>query len=204
MKLDADTLRQQIPYYLASKERKELLDGLKSIASGGEANYFLSPYNDTFKNEMLQGDGWRGFRLFDFDTGEQLSVIGLVLSNTCDVDPENSQEISTRVIFAPLVELADYTSLLQESGIDRESIKNKIDSIRAQKTYDTLYLPANGPLKKEYVIRFDDIHSMPIAAYHNADDKEKLFTLSAVGFYMLVFKLSVHFCRLQEGIQRKN
>ena len=202
MKLNIDTLRQQIPYYLTN--RKELLEGLKAIASGGKDDYFMSPYNDSFKNQMLQGDGWRGFQLFDFDTGERISVRGLVLSNTCDIDPKNSRETPTLVTFVPLLELADYMSILRENGIKQQRIKHKIDSIKAQKVNNILYLPADGPLKEEYIVPFDNIHSMPITAHHNAHDKEKLFTLSDVGFYMLVFKLSIHFCRLQEGIQRKS
>ena len=202
MKLDTDALQQQIPHYLTSK--KELLKGLEAISSGGKTNYFMSSYDDTYENAMLQGDGWRGFRLFDFDTGERISVRGLVLSNTCDIDPENSREFPVLVTFVPLIELADYRSILEESGVKKQSIKDKIDSIKAQEVSNIFYLPAGGPLKEDYIVPFDNIHSMPIDAYHNAHDKEKLFTLNYVGFYMLVFKLSIHFCRLQEGIQRKS
>ena len=56
MEPDVDTLRQQIPCYLASDDGKELSEGLRTIVSGGRGNYFLSPYNNVFKNEMLQGD----------------------------------------------------------------------------------------------------------------------------------------------------
>ena len=45
---------------------------------------------------------------------------------------------------------------------------------------------------------------MPVAAHVDASDREKLFTLSNTGFYMLVLELSVHFCRLQEKVNRKN
>ena len=204
MELDIDALKQQIPHYLTSSDRKVLLDGLKAIASGGKVDYFLSTYDDAFKNEMLQGDGWRGFQLFSFYTGERFSVKGLVLSNSCDINPENSKQIRSRVIFAPLVKLEKYRFLLQKNGINQENIRDAIDSVKAQKVYNALYLPAEGPLEEEYIIRFDDIHSMPITAHHNSHDKEKLFTLSNTGFYMLIFKLSVHFCRLQEGIRRKN
>lgn len=114
MELDIDALKQQIPHYLTSSDRKVLLDGLKAIASGGKVDYFLSTYDDAFKNEMLQGDGWRGFQLFSFYTGERFSVKGLVLSNSCDINPENSKQIPSRVIFAPLVKLEKYRFLLQK------------------------------------------------------------------------------------------
>ena len=46
----------------------------------------------------------------------------------------------------------------------------------------------------------DDLHSMPIELHGQA--AEKLFTLSMAGFYLFVLKLSVHFCRLHENVDR--
>lgn len=153
---------------------------------------------------MLQGDGWRGFQLFQFETGRRKSVKGIILSNSCDVDPSNLRDIPGRVIFAPLVEFSDYKSVLEETNISTEKIQAKIDSIKAQKTTNIFFLPGNGPLKKEYVVHFDTVQSMPLKAHLQNPDREKLFTLSNVGFYMLTFKLSIHFCRLHENVNRKN
>lgn len=79
----------------------------------------------------------------------------------------------------------------------------KIAAIKAQKTSNIFYLPAGGVLQDDYVVRFDDAHNMPVAAHAKLEGREKLFTLSNTGFYMLVLKLSVHFCRLQEKVNRK-
>ena len=70
-----------------SKDRQVLVNELKAISRGGTADYFLGQTRDAFKSDMLQGDGWRGFQLFMFDTGKRRSVQGLVISNSCDVDP---------------------------------------------------------------------------------------------------------------------
>ena len=152
---------------------------------------------------MLQGDGWRGFQLFIFESGERRSVRGVVLSNSCDVDPENPRDVPARVIFAPLVKLSAYEALLAKSGIDAAKVQAKITSIRAQKTTNVFFLPASGTLAEDHVVRLDEAHSMPVAAHIGSADREKLFTLSNTGFYMLVLKLSVHFCRLQERVNRK-
>lgn len=202
MEFDVDTLRQQIPYYLTSGDRRTLIRELRDIASGGTANYFLSPYNDTFKDHVLQGDGWRGFQLFHFTTGKRRSVKGLVLSNSCDIDLENQRDMPTRIIFAPLVKLAFYRSMLEKANIDKMQVANKINSIKAQKTTNIFYLPADGPLEEEHIVRLDTVQSMPVAAHRDSSDREKLFRLSSTGFYMLIFKLSVHFCRFQENINR--
>ncbi|MFZ5708815.1 MAG: hypothetical protein ACOY4T_03890 [Pseudomonadota bacterium] len=203
MEFDAESLEKQIPFYLTADDQQVLVRELKAIAGGGAADYLLGEYRDSFKDVMLQGDGWRGFQLFIFESGERRSVRGVVLSNSCDVDPENPRDVPARVIFAPLVKLSAYEALLASSGIDEVKVRAKIASIRAQKTTNVFFLPASGPLAEDYVVRLDEAHSMPVAAHVGSADREKLFTLSNTGFYMLVLKLSVHFCRLQEKVNRK-
>ena len=202
MNLDVESLQQQIPYYLTSRDRQALVNELKAISQGGTADYFLGRTRDAFKSDMLQGDGWRGFQLFMFDTGDRRSVQGLVLSNSCDVDPNNRRDLPARVIFAPLVKLATYEALLGKRNIKQRKIGEKLAAIRAQKTSNLFFLPSGGPLVDDHIVRLDDAHSMPVAAHSTAMDREKLFTLSNTGFYMLVLKLSIHFCRLQEKVNR--
>jgi hypothetical protein len=202
MNFDSETLQQQIPYYLTAADRQVLVRELRDISNGGSADYLLSPYHDSFKADMLQGDGWRGFQLFEFDTGEKRSVQGLVMSNSCDVAPGNPRHVPARVIFAPLIKLAAYEELLRVSGIDKAKVNEKLASIRAQKTTNVFFLPAGGPLSQDHVVRLDHAHSMPVAAHRGAPDCEKLFTLSNTGFYMLILKLSFHFCRMHEKINR--
>ncbi len=80
----------------------------------------------------------------------------------------------------------------------------KLVSIRNQNTNNVFFLPASGPLKEDHVVRLDDIHSMPLGVHVSAKDRYKVFTLYNTGFYLLVLKLSIHFCRLHEAVNRKN
>ena len=63
---------------------------------------------DRFQQEMLQGDGWKRLQLRNFETGEKIFINGVVLSNTCDVAPDNQRDLPVRIIFAPLIPLAVY------------------------------------------------------------------------------------------------
>ena len=90
------------------------------------------------------------------------------------------------------------------SCLNSKIIEQKINSIIAQKTSNIFYLPASGALEDDYIIRLDELHSMPFSAHRESPDRQKLFTLSNTGFYMLVLKLSVHFCRFQEKINRSS
>jgi len=202
MSIDPESLKQQIPYYLTAEDQKILVNELKAISAGEGASYFLSDYNNDFGSAMLQGDGWRGFKVCLLEKGELRSVRGLVLSNSCDVDLNNKRDLPSRVIFAPIVKLSIFEKILKDSGIDDGKITEKLSAIRSQRTTNIFYLPAGGPLKEDHLIRFDETHSMPLSLYNDSDEKEKLFTLSNTGFYMLILKLSVHFCRLQENINR--
>ena len=203
MIFDEESLRQHIPHYLTTEDRRALVRELKAISQGGTGSYILSSHRDSFEDDMLQGDGWRGFQLFLFDTGIRRSVRGLVLSNSCDIDPDNKRDVPARVVFAPLVKFAQFEDILRASGIGNEKISEKLAAIRAQKTTNLFFLPSGGPLREDHIVRLDDIHSMPLSAHIDSADREKLFTLSNVGFYMLVFKLSVHFCRLHEKVNRR-
>ncbi|MFC4669074.1 hypothetical protein ACFO5X_10955 [Seohaeicola nanhaiensis] len=201
MALDPEALRQQIPYYLtAEPARKELVEGLKALSEGATDGYFFPAGGDPHANTMLQGDGWRGFQVFSFTSGAQNLTRGIVLSNSCDISPENERVLPPKVTFAPLVKLARIKARFEEHGLRAEQIEGRLQAIRAQSVTSIFYLPASGPLEEEYVALLDDLHSMPVEAHRQA--AEKVFTLSMAGFYLFVFKLSVHFCRLQENVDR--
>lgn len=202
MNFDAESLQNNIPSYLTAEDQRALVAELQAIAAGEHSGYFLSEYFDDFQEQMLQGDGWRGFQLYIHDKAEVRSIKGLVLSNSCDVDPGNPRPVPANVTFAPLVKLSAYQEVLAKSGIESAQITSKIDAIKAQKTTNIFYIPSGGPLDDDYIVRLDSMQSMPVHVHNQAQEKEKLFTLSQTGFYMLILKLSVHFCRLHERINR--
>lgn len=194
-----EDLKNQIPYYLTSAPaQKELIANLEAIMSGVRTGY----YSSTSFEERLQGDGWRGLPLFSFDSGKKRDVRGILLSNTCDISPENNRALPPKLVFAPIVKLSAIKARFIKNSISSSQIAGKIKAIQAQTTTSMFYLPAGGPLKEEYVALLDDVHSVPVSAHENGN-KEKLFTLSMAGFYLFAFKLSVHFCRLQENVDRR-
>lgn len=199
MSFDADDFKKHVPYYLTVDDQNALVSELKAFSTGKTPSYFLGDYDNAYKLDMLQGDGWQGFQLLLFESGERRSVRGMVLSNSCDIDPANKREVPSRVVFAPLVKLAAYKQLLDVSGIGPERVDAKIASIKSQKTTNIFYLPSESPLSEDYVVRLDELYSMPTSAHNR---QTKLFTLSMAGFYIFILKLSYHFCRLQENVNR--
>lgn len=201
MSFDADALRQQIPYYLtADPSQKVLLAEIKSLSEGAHKGYFIPKNHDGYTAEMLQGDGWRGFQVFSFANGKLNPVMGIVLSNSCDVTTENARVLPTKVTFAPIMKLSKVVKKFEAFGLNKEKVDTRLRAIRAQMVTNIFYLPADDLLEEESIVFLDDLHSMPIEAHKQA--AEKLFTLSMAGFYLFVFKLSVHFCRLHENVDR--
>lgn len=198
MTFTAENFKDQIPYYLtAAPKQKALVENLERIVSGAQAGYYL----EANENEHLQGDGWRGLPLLSFATGERRDVRGVLLSNTCDVSPENQRSLPTRLTFAPIVRLSLLEYRFTERGLSADQIHGKIKAIKDQTLTSMFFLPAGGALEEDHVVLLDDIHSLPIVN-HDPTVNEKLFTLSMAGFYLFIFKLSIHFCRLHEDLDR--
>ncbi len=112
-------------------------------------------------------------------------------------------ELPTNIVFAPVTKLASYITLLERAGLDKEKIKNKVDAIKGQSVTTIFYLPdAIGGLGGDHIVILDDVHSMPSSVFQADTMKRKLCTLNTLGFYLFIFKLSIHFCRLRENVAR--
>jgi hypothetical protein len=196
MAIDPETLTSQIPYYLTREQKDGLLKAL---------NEFPRPvpyYIDRYQDELLQGDGWARFDIVDFETGARDRIKGIVLSNSCDISIENKREVPPKITFAPIIKLGKYAQLLLKNNLTKQQIEDRFNAIREQRVTSMFFLPRGGALDEDHVALLDDLHTVPAIAFQQVNDQRKLFTLSMVGFYLFLLKLSVHFCRFQEEVAR--
>jgi hypothetical protein len=100
----------------------------------------------------------------------------------------------------PLQAFADLLSA--SSHLQPEQINDKLTSIRKQRITSLFYLPRGGGLDADHIAVLDDLHAIPLATFLEEGERRKLFTLGQMGFYLFLFKLSIHFCRFQEGVIR--
>ena len=194
--LDNEELGRYFPSYLTDDQKRLLAQELRSFRD--KMPYYTSMYPD----EVLQGDGWTKFALVDFDTGKGRSVRGIVLSNTCDIDPNNERILPVNVLFAPIVGLAAYAQKVADAGMPLEKIGDKLDAIRRQDVTSVFYLPAGGGLTEEHIALLDDVHPMRVERMYATEGRTKLFTLSQGGIYLFLLKLSMHFCRFHDRVVR--
>jgi hypothetical protein len=196
MVVSVESIKEQIPYYLAEDKKTALAKALADFPD--RFDYYISRYED----EVLQGDGWFGLSAFNFESAQKRPIKGIILSNSCDIDPENRRDLPVNLTFAPIVKLSSYVALLKNSNLDPARVRSKLDAIRLQKVTSCFYLPKGGKLEDEYVALLDDVHSLPFSCFSSQEPRGKLFTLSQAGFYMFLVKLSLHFCRFHEEVER--
>jgi hypothetical protein len=104
--------------------------------------------------------------------------------------------------FAPLVNLATLVERLQKAGIPQDKIDTKLDAMKKQLVTNIVYLPSCDTIP-ESIIFLDDVYQVSTEELRQSlESSNKILTLSQVGFYILLFKLSIHFCRFHEDVAR--
>ena len=196
MNIDGLDYKDFLPYYLTEKQKIGLGAALKDFSEK------TNLYSADFPGEVLQGDLWGRSPLMDFASGQIKNARVLVISNSCDISPENKRELPVYITYAPVIGLAGYAKVLEASGLDKAAIDMKIDAVRTQKVTSMLFLPVGQGMDEEGVALLDRTTSIPYKSFDGHAEKTKLTSLSQVGHYLLSFKLSIHFCRIQEAIAR--
>ncbi|KLT73588.1 hypothetical protein PL75_01150 [Neisseria arctica] len=190
------------PYLLQDKDATAgFIKNLENFPDN--TNYYTSYHYD----DELQGDGWSGLDIVNIETLKTTSIKGIILSNSCDISPENKRDIPTNIIFAPIIKLDMYKDKLIQSGISKSRIDSKIDAIKKQRVTSLFYLPKLEEEFPESIVVLDDVRSLPINYFQNKkleQQTNKIFTLSQFGFYLFLIKISIHFCRSHEKILRDN
>jgi len=183
-----------LPKYLTPSEQRELYESLNRHPEAVD-NFYLTP---DFSSDFLQGDSWIGFVTINFETLEKKTVSGVIVSNSCDIDPRNNH-FKRNILFSPLIKLSNYIRLLETSG--RTDTDNIALSIKKQHVTNIFYLPKYGDSIDECIILLDNIYQHPLSDFITRE-KTKIITLSQYAFYIFLIKLSIHFSRFQENVNR--
>ena len=196
-----DELKKYLPKYLSEENYKTLLAELKSFPYNIDGRMYTSMLD---KNVIFQGDGLKKMPIIDLVNIERgvKNVSCLILSNTCDMDLSNSRMFPASIMYAPIINLTTYISVLQKQGVNSSKIENHISDLKQQKITQIIFLPANSQME-DSIVFLDKIYHVD-NRFINRDtlEDQRLFSLSDYGFYMLIFKLSIHFSRIQEKVNR--
>ncbi len=195
-----DDVRLYLPKYLSASDQNRLLSELGSFPNNLDKRFYTIALKD--QSFLFQGDGFCDVVMPDIERKEFRSVKGFLISNTCDSSTENTRLYKAFLTFAPIMDLQKYEiGLLRR--YERERVVSHTNSIRQQGVSTFVYLPPDGIRTEEYFVRLDCAFSMPLTKELETElIKNKIFTLSDYGFYMLLFKLSIHLTRVQEAVAR--
>src|SRR5262249_36171301 len=156
--------------YLSPKKQSDLWNELQAFPNN------RTLYSDVVDPSiLLQGDGHRGFVAIDFLSHDTKVVSGVILSNSCDIDPANERQLAANVVFAPLIRLDSYDKQLEAAGCTPQQRESIAFDIRRQHVTSLMYFPGNGEVP-ERVALFGDIRSHPLSDFL-ARERSLLFRL---------------------------
>lgn len=117
------------------------------------------------------------------------------------MDLSNSRMFPASIMYAPIINLTTYISVLQNKVLIVAKLKTTFQ-ISNNKNNPIIFLPANSQME-DSIVFLDKIYHVD-NRFINRDtlEDQRLFSLSDYGFYMLIFKLSIHFSRIQEKVNR--
>lgn len=199
--VDINDLQITLPPYLSAQSTDELFADIEKFPEHyGElyTSYLPEP------NILYQGDGISGLPMLYAD-GECTDITlkaSIILSNTCDMDSRNKRKYSTYILYCPIFKLTEFRKGI-ESTYGKNTADSLISGIKKQACTSVLYLPAWQSDQDEGIVFLDrifHIHSSKIDLSRVSENR--IFSLSNFGFYLLLLKLSIHFCRMQEKVDR--
>ncbi len=189
-----------LPKYLSPESTKELFDCLKDFPDNiNNRLYTTEILNEKF---IYQGDGIKNLLVINLPETKIDNKNCMIFSDTCDIDLNNKRFFPSRLIYAPIFNLNKYIDILKQSIKTKQQIEEHIIAIKKQYITQIFYLPENN-LINESIVFLDRINN--ISNDFISRDKiteQRLFSLSNYGFYLFLFKLSIHVTRIQEKVDR--
>ena len=198
-----EDFKTYLPKYLSAEGQENLFAELSQFPNNIDGRL----YTRRLLSEMniFQGDGLASLWVADLPNERIGKARVMVLSNTCDISPDNKRLLGPRVLYCPIVSFSKYENLIRTQAklLPKFNPPDHCEAIRKQHNSSMFFLPKNDKLGEDAIAMLDRINNCDAQA---VDLQElltnRLFTLSDYGFYLFLFKLSLHLTRIREGISR--
>lgn len=201
----ADDFIRAFPTYITDTTREGFRIALSSFLKSNQIS------NDPFsyhKNDFfLQGDIlknvpfplWKDESFLTYPNGNCI-----ILSNTCDMDVENTRIHPIDCVLAPIFSIDKYQNLLRSQQQSKNSIDNFYTNLINYQMSHLFYLPIDenynySRSSKGYFVSLDRAFSLPRSVL-KLDQHVKSF--NQFGSYLFSFQISVNFCRLHDKVDR--
>lgn len=204
--ISVEEIQKYLPQYLSAPSLEVLFEDLKNFPNNLDKRLYSESLLGT--EIIYQGDGLVGMLVINLPARDFHEMPVMVLSNTCDINLENKRYFPSRIVYAPIFKLEKYrrmlvTEFVELGKIEMHAISAHIAHIRRQEVTQILYLPKSGNLTEDSIVFLDRLNNCPADLFDVDQIKaRKLFSLSNYGLYLFLIKLSIHFTRIQEKVDR--
>ncbi len=199
--IDFEEIKKYLPKYLSEESTKGLFEDLKAFPDNVNNRFYGNVLDDEVV--IFQGDGIRDLLVINLPDSKIEPFPAMVISNTCDITPENERKIEPKILYCPIVKISRFETQLKNNKIRDEQISQYLKEIKEQRISSIFYLPKGGQLPEDCIALLDNINNCKISFVKNEEvPGRRLFSLSNYGFYVLLFKLSIHFTRIRETVER--
>ena len=203
-----EKIEAHFPKELSEQKKGRLREGLNQFTStNSSSKVYTDFYLTTGYDYFLQGDLINELRYPVWDNErknyEKNYFNVVIISNSCDIDEanQNQRDIPKKVLIAKLFELSDFKEGLIQNEV--ENTENIIRSLKNQEHSNLMYFPPINGI--EYVAFLDElswITNDELNLLKNNIQENRIASLDLFGYYLFMFKLSYHLCRLPEEIDR--
>lgn len=214
MALFGEDFESMLPEYLTSDQKQRLKDGLLqfSVERSSDINSAVIDYtnftstihSDNFKQSDIIREIRFPFLESDYSYSKKYTT-AIILSNTCDISNGNNHSINIKqTVLAPILKLEDFIKKITAgSSYDLKKLENFINELKLQRISNLFYISDNGG--EEYIALLDRIFWFPtdeLNEYLDQIEDTKILSLSMFGYYLFLLKVSFHFCRFPEALER--
>jgi hypothetical protein len=189
-----EEFRRFLPMYLSQDAKEDLFKELKQFPDNIDSRLYTTVQPD--EQAIFQGDGLPDVYISDLPRDRVKTAPVMVISNSCDTAPRKEGMHQGNLLYCPIMKLENYAKAFTVSD-------DLLNTIRKNKVSTMFYLPFHAKVGGEAVALMDRINNCPISDLDSTKLIEnRLFTLSLYGFYLLLFKISIHLTRMREGLSR--
>ena len=203
-----------LPAYLLDYQKERLSRALGQFQGSDSENTEID-YSDFYlfnpPQTLLQGDLMlsvpRPIWNIERQIFETFFSRGLLISNSCDVALDNKRTIQKDAVFAPIIPLSEFEKDLIEKDFNRQKIESIFKQLKNQLYSNILYLPSPERAHNGFIVYLDQLFSLPneeIVFLQKDLTKHRYQTLDNFGSYLMIVKLSFHFCRVPEEVERRS
>lgn len=199
--ISIEDIKTYLPKYLSPESEKKLFAELKQFPSNMDGRVYTTKLKDD--NIIYQGDGIEGLLVINLPETTLKNVPAMILSNSCDIGADKKSPLPNNVVYSPIFNYDKYIELVKSIKSDVDYVQSHENALKQQAISSIFYLPRGGRLVNDSLVFLDKVVSCRTEYFETVKVNEsRLFTLSDYGFYLFLFKLSIHFTRIRERVDR--